>query len=374
MTYLNKILKNNKIDSADKAKNYIAAAENNDLAILTAADLSLCSESRIYQEYMEYKNTIFDIPLLKITNAKKIKFVNCIFLGKVIISQKHENQCEIYLDYCIFTEELKITGVEHSDSNSIYLVSVNTPSLRIEGNKVNSISFVSCKAVKLIVLYNEAKEFQASQCKISYPSISNNLFSAVSFPYTQINLKKQTLFRKNIKMEKDLRNFNCFVYPEKFDFDEASQSERKQISMDTLRFLLDDSNISVNQSAKAHARYLEAIESQKTTIAKLVLFFFGALLKPARLFILLIGIFLTFGFIYQLPFLFFNAPGTGGISTVRNLDFLEAFYYSGITFTTIGYGEITPVGFSRLTAVVEGIMGILLSSAFLVSLIRKYTE
>lgn len=54
--------------------------------------------------------------------------------------------------------------------------------------------------------------------------------------------------------------------------------------------------------------------------------------------------------------------------------FWEALYFSGLTFTTIGYGDITPTGFARFLAVLEGLFGIVLSSALVVSLVRRHIE
>jgi len=50
-------------------------------------------------------------------------------------------------------------------------------------------------------------------------------------------------------------------------------------------------------------------------------------------------------------------------------NFFQAFYFSVVTFTTLGYGDIVPIGFSKLIAIIEAFCGLfiipLLSSAFL---------
>ncbi|MGR6832003.1 potassium channel family protein [Aliivibrio wodanis] len=51
----------------------------------------------------------------------------------------------------------------------------------------------------------------------------------------------------------------------------------------------------------------------------------------------------------------------------------DSFYFSVVTFTTLGYGDFSPgIGFSRLVANAVSVLGLLLSSLFLVTLVRKY--
>ena len=53
-------------------------------------------------------------------------------------------------------------------------------------------------------------------------------------------------------------------------------------------------------------------------------------------------------------------------------DFLESFYFSIVTFTTLGYGDITPLGFSKLVAGVEAFSALFIMPLFVIGLTRKY--
>ena len=58
---------------------------------------------------------------------------------------------------------------------------------------------------------------------------------------------------------------------------------------------------------------------------------------------------------------------TGNIPSI-----LDAIYYSGITFLTIGYGDIHPANLlAKILSVIEGFLGIFLMSYFTVSFVRK---
>ena len=54
--------------------------------------------------------------------------------------------------------------------------------------------------------------------------------------------------------------------------------------------------------------------------------------------------------------------------------FLECLYFSVITFTTTGYGDFSPIGLSRLVAVIEAFTGAFSISLFVVVFVRKMTQ
>ncbi len=53
-------------------------------------------------------------------------------------------------------------------------------------------------------------------------------------------------------------------------------------------------------------------------------------------------------------------------------NFFEALYFSVVTFTTVGYGDLAPIGFSRLIASFECFCGIFIMPIFVISLAKKY--
>jgi len=53
-------------------------------------------------------------------------------------------------------------------------------------------------------------------------------------------------------------------------------------------------------------------------------------------------------------------------------DLGESIYFSVVTFTTVGYGDLTAVGFNRIVVIFEAFAGILLSPIFITGLCRKY--
>ena len=52
-------------------------------------------------------------------------------------------------------------------------------------------------------------------------------------------------------------------------------------------------------------------------------------------------------------------------------DFLLCVYTSFITFTTLGYGDVHPIGWSRLVATIESGLGIFMTALFIFVFTRK---
>lgn len=59
-------------------------------------------------------------------------------------------------------------------------------------------------------------------------------------------------------------------------------------------------------------------------------------------------------------YLFANRFAFGSVDGVREAGFVDLVYFSVVTYSTIGYGDLYPVGGARLLAGVEGVTGLLL--------------
>lgn len=94
--------------------------------------------------------------------------------------------------------------------------------------------------------------------------------------------------------------------------------------------------------------------------------------SPGRVLLSVVVFWIVFGSLYFA----IDLSGLGKtVSVVNNPDhlsvFLQSFYHSAITFFTIGYGDVYPVGLSRLVSGLEGFMGVFMMSYFTVAFVRK---
>ena len=94
--------------------------------------------------------------------------------------------------------------------------------------------------------------------------------------------------------------------------------------------------------------------------------------SPGRVLLSVVVSWFIFGTLYFI----IELTGLGKtVSAVGNPDHLSAlvqsYYHSAITFFTIGYGDVYPVGFSRILSGLEGFMGVFMMSYFTVAFVRK---
>lgn len=109
---------------------------------------------------------------------------------------------------------------------------------------------------------------------------------------------------------------------------------------------------------------------------------FGRLLfgygeRPIRILIAGVVVILMCGLFYSSPAAHLSYQyALQELHPSEHLQFMEGFYYSTITFTTLGYGDIYPAAntLTRFVAMFESIAGVCLMPLFVVSLAKRYSR
>lgn len=125
-------------------------------------------------------------------------------------------------------------------------------------------------------------------------------------------------------------------------------------------------------------RYQYPKFSQKRFLSKLIDVFCGYGEEPIR--VVLFSLLLIF--CCAIAYFFLGVVSAGELlqfqtsaSFVEQLQlFGTCLYYSVVTFTTLGYGDITPIGLSRLVAAVEAFTGSFTIALFVVVFVKKMTR
>lgn len=93
---------------------------------------------------------------------------------------------------------------------------------------------------------------------------------------------------------------------------------------------------------------------------------------PVRVLLSMIIVYVTFSLIYFiLPQFAYAGIACAGADNESLSYFAQVFYYSAITFLTIGYGDCLPIGHIHWLAPIEGWMGVVMMSYFTVAFVRK---
>lgn len=93
---------------------------------------------------------------------------------------------------------------------------------------------------------------------------------------------------------------------------------------------------------------------------------------PVRVLLSMIVVYATFSLLYCiLPRFVYAGLACGGADNESLSYFAQAFYFSAITFLTIGYGDCLPMGHIHWLAPIEGWMGVVMMSYFTVAFVRK---
>jgi hypothetical protein len=125
-------------------------------------------------------------------------------------------------------------------------------------------------------------------------------------------------------------------------------------------------------------RFQEGRCSMNRFSSKVVDLFCGYGEDPSRVVIFSCGLILFSSFFYY--FFGLRFAGEFQVFTMdktleqNTIFFFECLYYSVVTFTTLGYGDFIPVGFSRVIAALEAFTGSFTIALFVVVFVKKMTR
>ena len=381
--YLEKILKElnisniqdfNKLLNSESSSSSLRIINSNNAESTIGIEYNR-EEGRIFKDKIEFKECIIDLPNLNLRDSGEINFIDCIFTGRVLIGAA--DMKSILIDSCIFLDEV-IIGMAGIKSE-ICIYKANFAKLVFESLEAFSIYLADCRIDIFEIVESKINEMRTVSNSISQINVSQTYFRKIYFPHAQIDFnafkgtsrwryfsKKASLSHKKNLETVPHSNLFLFVNVTTDEFVDDIIFRREK---DTLDFISNCTDIKNNRENYSEIVMNSSIYSQSNSVAKIFMYLFGSFVKPKLILMYAALVYVLFAAIYSTMPLTFKIG-----DSVSCISFINALYFSGITFTTIGYGDIVPVGFAKYLSVIEGGLGIFLSSSFLVSLIRKYCD
>lgn len=277
---------------------------------------------------------------VRFRHFQSIRLFNCIILGDVIFSTTDR----VDFNECFVLGEIKVhgkagTSLVNTHCQHLYFNGKETEAM-IYSSKINSFTAEGDFSL-LRMHHSDFGKFYLDNVTIHNSDLKENTFSIDG-------LRKKT---------PGTGELNSLYYQQLVFFEHS----KKQSHMDTINFLLASDSSFSNPNFYSELVYLRTLFRCNGNIQAGFTILTGAFVKP--------WLWMFYGAL--LLFLF----SMGYWYSEGDRSFLECLYISGATFTTISYVDFFPKkGFSLFLTVLEGALGIIVFSSFLVSLANKYID
>lgn len=291
--------------------------------------------------------------------ADELNLVNCAFLGDVII-KANSKKARVSLDLCFCFGHIRIDGCDKKTN------------VTVGGSLIDEIEF-SGFFEKIVLSQSSFGNTIFYNVDVSRLDLDCCFTEKIRTGYnSKINISSKEMFKVN--MEK------VFVFGEgideweKYPINLADDRVAKSVDKDTEIAFAEDMAEFIEKNrlyttANEYAQFLYMKNKISLTgFSKFVYICFGGMVKPWVIVIWLLGITFICGLLYLI---------LGSLSCLSDKiplyeNFFQAMYFSAVTVTSVGYGDIQPQGIAKIIAALEGLAGLLIGGVFCIALTRKY--
>jgi hypothetical protein len=357
---LGQVLKQAQVHNLKSLERVLAGPERlgGQLAVLRAEDLP---------GRTDIEDAIIDVRDFVVDGADALRLRDCVIHGNLLVAGPAGRIATIELDHVVVTGKILLHSLAGVD---IRLSNVNAHTLTVAKSEVARLTVTSSSIGHFTLEFNEIKELVCTLNAFSFYTHDENQVGTVVFDFEQID--SRNLLASARQRRKIINAGALFHFIENRPAYYARAERDGNLLLKTFDFLQRYSGIGSSKTCASHYKYAATVQLQENAFMRLFMILVGGFIYPKRIALLGLIIILGFSLFYFSPLAEFTvAPET---TPVSGLSFHEAVYFSGVTFTTLGFGDIVPVGATRLITVGEGLVGIVITSAFIISFVRKYVD
>jgi hypothetical protein len=349
-----------------------------DFPITAASDLGLDDEGRLYEEKIDLKNKILSVPELVMDNSKEVSLFNCIVLGDLHIGGKEPTH-KIVLDNCMVLGTLYISGHYLDPDLKVTIWRTNCTILKIGSNEMKDLGVEASNVHDCHFFNSHCESLHMTSNCMRFLRLEGFEVTHCDFFHGQIDLSN-SFPAKPIDSAREPQDIDWDARANVLLDFSAGADVQSQSIFETLTFLRNRTFIGGDQRSLSDLRYRTALLSQNK-ISRIFVRLTRGFESPLRFAGIAVVILLSTALIYTSRFCGFvhnvafqNGNYQPNTYISWGLPVREALYFSCITFTTVGYGDLAPLGITRVFAASEGVLGVIVASSFLVSLVKRYIE
>lgn len=197
-----------------------------------------------------------------------------------------------------------------------------------------------CSVNDFILINSKLDHWTIYDCNVSGDFVNSKLYGVKIFganfnPVIQDCILSGT----HINVDQNIRDYNFYGYK---TFKKIYQSQGDD---DIAKFYFIRENEFIRKQLKGWNFFTKSLSYYYWEYGR----------KPHRIIYISLGIIILFGFIYWLNSNLISL----NTDKVKHFNFGDSFYFSTITFTTLGYGDLSPTGWLKILSSIEAFSGVI---------------
>jgi hypothetical protein len=367
--YLRQVIADNEINSFESLYEVLGknSADKLHLNLVTKASLRLDSENRNYETEISFQSKVIKSDYAA-KNSEEISFVDCVIDGNLSISDNSKTLKSVFFDYLVVKERVVLNL---KFKTKVVIHGLNCKYLKICGGTGCVVDISNSNIFHILLEGVDFSSFRCTENKICKIELSSAVFASVEFDYKQLDFSLIDVVKDSRKYRKKYQSHDLFSFVPLEDaveniYERSSCASRRE----TLSFLLNNPDIQSDRNSLSRLRALHSqLYLSNSKPSYFLMLAVGNFTKPSVFLMYFVVNFLLFASVFYLSALDFSVNGIE-----RPLLYSEALFFSGTTMTTLGSGDIEPLGLARVLYILEGVFGVLIMSSFIVAMYRKYVE